>query len=396
MQSLLLLTTTLLLPYNHLVHSQSLSVQCSCSPTQFSFRLDLSADCDSATINENKTGIDGSLCFFGEGATSGTDVLPSGDQGLGDMVQGGSGGFGPIRKLNKVTERVVDTTSHIQHASRSKRRMQQPMDPADMMRAPTSPITEVSSILFLEIDTSPELNILNQDSTYFSTNLKDGDIVSYTSISNMLDPARPLEDQLEYVPGGVMVVLFGTDDQGVVVQNTVAWGYGGEGYCESEPLEVNDSIGWIVVDDYTPAIAAFCPAVEALPPTPSPEVTVVDTMSPTVASVETISPTAEVIKSTTTSTTTTETMHMATTTHSYVMKSKSGKSDGPMSYGSGKASKLFKGKASKAMSVISDSKANKIMSMDTKAKSSKSSSVYGKKKATKIFRGKASPMSVPN
>ena len=71
--------------------------------------------------------------------------------------------------------------------------------------------------------------------------------MSFTSISNKLDPNMPLEDQLEYVPGGVVVVLFGTNEEGVVVQNTVAWGYVGEGNCESEPLEVNDSIGWIVI-----------------------------------------------------------------------------------------------------------------------------------------------------
>lgn len=391
MKSFLFITSTLLLPY-HVVHAQSISVQCSCSPTQYSFRLDLSADCDSSTINENKTGINGSLCFFGEGDTSGTGVLPSGDQGLGDMVQGGAGGFGPIRKLDEVSERV-DTTSHTQHASRFRRRMQQ-LDPTATMRAPTSTITEVTSILFLEVDTTPELNILNQDSTYFSTNLNDGDIVSYTSISNMLDPSTPLEDQLEYVPGGVVVVLFGTDEEGVVVQNTVAWGYGGVEYCESEPLAVNDSIGWIVINDYTPARAAFCPAIEALPPTPSPTVPAMDTMSPTVTSVETPSPTVEEGKSTTTSSTTMETMTLATTIHSYASKSKSGKSGGSTGYGSGKAAKLFKGKASKAMNVTSDSKADKTMESGTK--SSKSSSIHSEKKATKIFRGKSSPMSLRN
>lgn len=131
-QSFALLTTSLLLPYN-IIYAQSILVQCSCSPTQYLFRLNLSADCASATINEDKLGIDSSLCFFGEGDTSGTVVLPSGDQGVGDMVQGGAGRFGPIQKLQKVSERM-DTASHIQHASQSRRRMQQ------LERAPHLPL----------------------------------------------------------------------------------------------------------------------------------------------------------------------------------------------------------------------------------------------------------------
>ena len=110
---------------------------------------------------------------------------------------------------------------------------------------PTSPIIEVTSILFLEVDTTPELNIINQDSTYFTTNLPDGSVVTYTSISNQLDYTLPIEDQMEYVPGGVVIVLFGNNGNGNDVQNTVAWNY--EHDCANEPLSDGDTIGWVKI-----------------------------------------------------------------------------------------------------------------------------------------------------
>jgi hypothetical protein len=152
---------------------------------------------------------------------------------------GGKGGTGPIRKLKE-----VDTSLHFRH---NAQRQLQEVDLASSMRAPTSPVTEVTSILFLEVDTTPELNIINQDSTYFTTNLPNESVITYTSISNQLDYKLPLEDQMENAPGGVVVVLFGNDQDGNVIQNTVAWDYGGAGYCESEPLAAADTIGWIVV-----------------------------------------------------------------------------------------------------------------------------------------------------
>ena len=56
----------------------------------------------------------------------------------------------------------------------------------------TTPTT-ITSVTFLETDTTPELNIVNQDSTYFeiadSTN---GQIITYESISAQLNPSKPL------------------------------------------------------------------------------------------------------------------------------------------------------------------------------------------------------------
>ena len=224
MKSLLLIAAPFL-PYAY-------AKQCSCSPTQYTFRLDLESNCELSTISEEQDGINGSLCLFAEGSSSGTNVSP------GEMTQIGKGGIG----LRKLQDHV--TMPHIQH---NAQRRQQNLNLASTKWAPTSPIMEVTSILFLEVDTTPELNVINQDSTYLDMNLPSESVITYASVSNHLDPKQPLEKQMEYVPGGVVVVLFGNDEDGNVVQNTVAWNYGGAEYCESEPVAVGDTLGWIVI-----------------------------------------------------------------------------------------------------------------------------------------------------
>lgn len=180
---------------------------CSCSPTQYTFLLDLAYNCITTTISDETDGIDGSLCYFGDANGLESSILP----------------------ITKSGYRIFP---------QDRRRLQS-------SSAPAVPIVEVTSILFLEVDTSPELNIINQDSTYFSSNLSDGSLITYDSVSKKLDYTVPLEDQMDLVPGGVVIVLFGTDEEGNTVQNTVAWDYGGT--CESEPLQNGDTIGWIVL-----------------------------------------------------------------------------------------------------------------------------------------------------
>lgn len=103
----------------------------------------------------------------------------------------------------------------------------------------------MTSISFLEVDTTSEMVIINQDSSYFTTNLTDGSVVTFTSISNQLDDTLPIQNQMEYVPGGIVLVLYGYDEDDNYVQNTVSWAFGGEGHCDSEPLSDGDTIGWI-------------------------------------------------------------------------------------------------------------------------------------------------------
>lgn len=151
-------------------------------------------------------------------------------------------------------------------------------------------------------------------------------------------------------------------------------------------------------DDYAPAKAAFCPAVEALPPTPSPAITAVETNAPTPPPAETTESltVTEVVETTSSSSVTTSDAAVATTESAASKSSK----DSSMSY-AGKATKLFKeSKASKAFStpMSTDSiapKSGKVMSIPINdAKAGKEMSMK-EAKTDKLYGAKASQMSVP-
>jgi len=119
----------------------------------------------------------------------------------------------------------LDHAREIQARRQRLRRMQEQED--DLSLQDTTPATK-TSISFFEADTTASFNILYEEVTYFDMEggeLTDGDVLNYTSISSKLDSARPINDQMELVPGGVMLLFFGINDNNVVVQNTIAWGY---------------------------------------------------------------------------------------------------------------------------------------------------------------------------
>ena len=76
--------------------------------------------------------------------------------------------------------------------------------------------------------------------------------------------------------GGVMVVLFGPNREGIVVQNTVVWGYELDN-CSGVPVNTGDVIGWTKLQQYKSPRAEFCEGVTNYP-------TVVPSSSPTTAS----------------------------------------------------------------------------------------------------------------
>ncbi|EJK53704.1 hypothetical protein THAOC_26801, partial [Thalassiosira oceanica] len=57
-----------------------------------------------------------------------------------------------------------------------------------------------------------------------------------------------------------MLVLFGVNSEGAVVQNTAAWGYDADA-CE-EPFVRGEEprIGWVALEGWTGPDPAFCPA----------------------------------------------------------------------------------------------------------------------------------------
>ena len=107
------------------------------------------------------------------------------------------------------------------------------------------------SAQFLELDTSSDMNIINQDDQYINVTFPPNNdpitdyTLSFTSISSMLDTSVPLEDQLEMTPGGVILILVGVTEEGEIVRNRIMWMYGmgcdGE---ESVVIEKGDAFGW--------------------------------------------------------------------------------------------------------------------------------------------------------
>jgi len=239
-------------------------ITCSCTPNAYRLSLNFDGTCSNDNT-DGSDGIDGSICFFTQGGSpndldDGIITGPTRRRRLGNAV---------VEKNEEWVDTVlskVDFINHIQHAAAAQVQDTRQLESDSLDTTPT----KITSVTFLETDTTPDLNIINQDSTYFDIDGNNGDILEYTSISSSLDPGMSMSigDQLDKVPGGVILVLFGENAAGEVIQNRVAWGYVNN-YCEDdELLAVGSGIGWLSLSGFGSPSSDFCPAVPATPPTP--------------------------------------------------------------------------------------------------------------------------------
>ena len=106
-------------------------------------------------------------------------------------------------------------------------------------------IATVTSIQFLEFDTSGDLVVIKQDDTLFDVSLSDGESFDFASISADLDASASLADQLDLVPGGVQLTLRGVAADGTNVMNRYTWIYTNS--CEDIPIESGDEISWVSI-----------------------------------------------------------------------------------------------------------------------------------------------------
>ena len=173
---------------------------CSCSPTVFEFVLSLSQTCDNNDILSN-SGIEGSFCF----------VDPISD----DEV--------PTAGVNEEGESI-------------RQRLLQDSAPV-----------EIISVQFLEFDTQGDLKVINQDDTYVDVSLADGDTLKFYSKSSFLDGGKTLEEQMDYVPGGASLILYGRTGNGDLVRNRFFWTYDMSCGGENEPIKSGDKIGWTAI-----------------------------------------------------------------------------------------------------------------------------------------------------
>jgi len=103
----------------------------------------------------------------------------------------------------------------------------------------------VSSILFIEFDSTGSLLIINEDNSYLPTNLTNGAIISYDSISAQLNPSLPLEEQLDRVPGGAGLFVFGNNEQGDIIERgRFVWEFAPDN-CGVVPMLTGEALGWI-------------------------------------------------------------------------------------------------------------------------------------------------------
>jgi len=270
---------------------------CNYAPSIFNFEMDLQKNCNDETLSNN-VGIDGSICFYTYGAdddASADDVIaesnPFGSRRRRALrVSGKDDTNGIVEKSSSVNHRikdknnstnmkrlldvVPDISSHIKHAQdtidthqHNEQRIMQTKDPVP---------TKITSVTFVEFD-NKIADIINQNSTYFDTELYDGDKITYPSIASKIDNTIPLSEQTDLLPGGIMLILFGINKDNVIVRNTIAWAYK---LNDCIPVESQgDTIGWVKVDNYTPPVVLPL-VVETESPTTSSPVEPVVTPSP--------------------------------------------------------------------------------------------------------------------
>jgi hypothetical protein len=172
---------------------------CSCSPTKFTFRLNLAQDCEDDSINEN-AGIASTHCTIEDGDAIAEETSVE-----------------PVRRL-----------------------------------ASSTPV-EITSVQYLEFHPDT-LEVMHTDDTYVNTTLEDGDVLTFYSASSYL-PSVETENQEEYVPGGVSLIIYGKTEDGEVIRNRFYWIYDEAVTDCFENLVVSgiyegDALGWVVVVSY--------------------------------------------------------------------------------------------------------------------------------------------------
>ena len=181
---------------------------CSCSPREFTIKLQPTQRCDVNDL-QDKSGIGDSLCTTNTFDTE-TKVSTRSDSSLSN------------HQLHKMT---------------------------------------IVNIQFVEFGSDDELIVINQDDTYSNVSLHNGAEVSFTSISNMLGSNAPMSDQVGIYPGGVQIAIRGVIHNGQneeqIVSQHVTWSY----TCDDLPIEAGDNIGWVHFQSITPPLKEYCPHV---------------------------------------------------------------------------------------------------------------------------------------
>ena len=207
-------------------------VECSCSPREYTFRLDLSSPCPALPPPFPPNDV------FGAGVRDytcnvGPEPIPKSSS---SSVEGGGGGGGGGRGRGR-NNRELQTTNVTDYFPEysvddlewsSQEYSASQIEEASMTTTLDTVPVAVYSIQFLEVD--PDFNVINQDSSYVrDIDFVDGTVFTYASII----------ETSTTIPGGMNMVLRGVNAAGDPVRNVFTITYTND--CGVPTFEVGDS-----------------------------------------------------------------------------------------------------------------------------------------------------------
>ena len=244
------------------------STVCSCSPREYTFRLDLSAACPALPPPFPPNDVFGSSGVRDYTCNVGPEPIPKSQFSTEEDVGGGGGGGrrrrrrrrrGLLRALREEEGEDGDDSAEINDlsdyfpelsadelglewssqeftTSQIDNDVDDNIDEASMTATMDMIPVVVYSIQFLEVDV--DFNVINQDSAYVrNIDFVDGTIFNYTSIIAK-------EDGGGKVPGGVNLVLRGVNGAGDPVRNVFTITFTND--CGVPTFEVGEAIGWVI------------------------------------------------------------------------------------------------------------------------------------------------------
>ena len=154
----------------------------------------------------------------------------------------------------------IDKSTRYVAGSSSRRQLQDTTTTEELIP------NQLYSAQFLEMDTSTNMNIINQDDTYLNNNVTyppnttpiTNYTLSYTSISSTLNPDLSIEEQLDIVPGGVILVLVGLTNDGEVIRNRIMWTYTMGCGMEDVTVMNGDEFGWAMFVSFLLCCCCCC------------------------------------------------------------------------------------------------------------------------------------------
>eukprot|EP00984_Skeletonema_dohrnii_P006993 scaffold2487_cov98-Skeletonema_dohrnii-CCMP3373.AAC.11 len=278
-------------------------MMCTCSPQIFNIKITLTST-DPCTIDDLKpnNGIENTLCLYTNPTEELEEVKPSYYQPPAAAVhQSTLDAWTSIPPNDVFFNEHPELKLYQEEIYRMKHGLPSSSSTVASLTTPSLQVqgglmpTQLTSAQFLEMDTSSNMQIINQDDQYLNVTFPypSNIVLTFSSISNLLNPAIPLGDQMEYVPGGTFLILVGATASGEIVRNRMMWTYTMGCGLEDYTVLDGDVIGWAGFENLLPAPEEFCPSSGNLPPpaTPSPSAAAAPTSTPSTSAPTTKPPT---------------------------------------------------------------------------------------------------------